>query len=81
MILILESEISLNQKDKIKNMLSDEGCIIREINDAGRNVIGIIGKTGISLEDFKKMDGIVDAVPLPPPINLSAGSLNQKIQR
>ena len=43
MILVLEKKITQNQKDKIKNMLSDEGCIIREIVDAGRNIIGIIG--------------------------------------
>jgi len=44
MILVLESKITQNQKDKIRNMLSDEGCITREITDAGRNVIGIIGQ-------------------------------------
>jgi len=64
MILVLESKITQNQKDKIRNMLSDEGCITREITDAGRNVIGIIGKTKTGLEDFKQMDGVADAVPI-----------------
>lgn len=64
MILVLESKITQNQKDKIKNMLSDEGCITREIVDAGRNIIGIIGKTKTRMEEFKNMDGIVEAVPI-----------------
>ncbi|MCK5348551.1 MAG: 3-deoxy-7-phosphoheptulonate synthase, partial [Desulfobacula sp.] len=64
MILVLESKVTQNQKDNIKNMLSDEGCIIREITDAGRNIIGIIGKTKTSLDDFKQMDGVADAVPV-----------------
>ncbi|NOX33786.1 MAG: 3-deoxy-7-phosphoheptulonate synthase [Deltaproteobacteria bacterium] len=64
MILVLESKISQKQKDKIKNRLSDEGCIIREIMDAGRNLIGIIGKPEKSLDELKQMDGVADAVPI-----------------
>lgn len=64
MILVLEGNIKQHQKDKIKNMLADEGCITREIKDAGRNIIGIIGKTGTSLDEFKQMDGIADAIPI-----------------
>ncbi|MBT3387754.1 MAG: 3-deoxy-7-phosphoheptulonate synthase [Desulfobacula sp.] len=64
MILVLENKITHNQKNKIKNMLSDEGCITREIMDAGRNVIGIIGKTRTGLDEFKQMDGIADAIPI-----------------
>jgi len=70
MILVLENEISQTQKNKIKNMLSDEGCITREIMDAGRNVIGIIGKTRTSLDEFKQMDGIADAITIKAPYKL-----------
>ncbi len=70
MILVLENEISQTQKNKIKNMLSDEGCITREIMDAGRNVIGIIGNTRTSLDDFKQMDGIADAMTIKAPYKL-----------
>jgi 3-deoxy-7-phosphoheptulonate synthase len=64
MILVLESNISQNQRNKIKNMLSIEGCITREIIDAGRNVIGIIGKIKITPDEFKQMDGVADALPI-----------------
>ncbi|WP_300463884.1 3-deoxy-7-phosphoheptulonate synthase [Desulfobacula sp.] len=64
MILVLDNKISQPQKNTILNRLSDEQCITREIMDAGRNVIGIIGKTRTSLEAFKQMEGVVDAVPI-----------------
>jgi len=64
MILVLESEITQPQKDKIKNVLANEECITREITDAGRNIIGIIGKTKKGPDEFKRMDGILDAVPI-----------------
>ncbi len=64
MILVLESNITQNQKDAIKSRLADEGCITREITDAGRNVIGIIGKSQTSLDEYKLMDGIADAFPI-----------------
>ena len=64
MILVLESGITQSQKDKIKTRLSDEGCMTREILDAGRNVMGVIGKAETSLEDFKKMEGVADAVAI-----------------
>ena len=64
MILILDNQITQSQKDKIKSMLSDDGCITREITDAGRNVIGIIGKTSRSADEYKQLDGVKDAVPI-----------------
>ena len=64
MILVLENKITPHQKDKIKNMLSDEGCITREIVDGGRNVIGVIGKTKTSLEEFNTIEGVAEAVPI-----------------
>ena len=70
MILVLENKITHHQKNKIKNMLSDEGCITREIIDAGRDVIGIIGKTRTGLDEFKQMDGIADAIPIKAPYKL-----------
>jgi len=64
MILILKNKITQNQKDKLKHRLSDEGCIAREIMDAGRSVIGVIGKTRTNPDEFKKMEGVADAVPI-----------------
>lgn len=64
MILVLENGIKKGQKDKINHILSSEGCMSREIMDAGRNIIGVIGKTRMRLEEFKQMEGVADAVPI-----------------
>jgi 3-deoxy-7-phosphoheptulonate synthase len=64
MILVLENNITQKQKDNIKNRLFDEECMTREIMDAGRNLIGIIGKTKTLADEFKQMDGIADALPI-----------------
>ena len=64
MILVLEKKITRIQKDKIKNMLSDEGCIIREIVDAGRNIIGIIGNCKKSENELRQIEGVADVMPI-----------------
>ncbi len=64
MILILESNITQNQKDSIKSILADEGCITREITDTGKNIIGIIGKCSKDADFFKGIDGIEDILPI-----------------
>ncbi|OGR33285.1 MAG: 3-deoxy-7-phosphoheptulonate synthase [Desulfobacula sp. RIFOXYB2_FULL_45_6] len=64
MILVLENKISTELKDRINHILSDEGCMCREIIDAGKTIIGVIGKTRTRLEEFKQMAGVADAFPI-----------------
>jgi hypothetical protein len=40
MILVLEKGITEDQKNHIRSVLFKEGCIVREITDAGQSVIG-----------------------------------------
>lgn len=62
MILVLEDKITQNQKDRIKNLLADEECITREITDAGKNIIGVIGKIKTGIDELKAMDGVADVL-------------------
>jgi len=64
MILKLEKKITQNRKDEIKDMLSREGCIIREILDKGRNIIGIIGNCKKSVEELRQLKGVADVMPI-----------------
>jgi len=64
MILVLENGVTQNEKNKIKSVLSSDGCIIREIADAGQNILGVIGKGGKDPDYFKSIDGIADVVPV-----------------
>ncbi|WP_022669032.1 3-deoxy-7-phosphoheptulonate synthase [Desulfospira joergensenii] len=64
MLLVLEDQITPGQRDEIKSRLHGEGCIAREITDKGRNLIGIIGKTLKTPEEYKKLEGVLDALSI-----------------
>lgn len=70
MILVLDNNITQGQKDSIRAKLSDQGCMTREITDAGRSIMGIIGKPAATVESLKQMEGIVDAVKITSPYKL-----------
>jgi 3-deoxy-7-phosphoheptulonate synthase len=60
MILVLNNKITPEQKTRITSLLSDDGCITREITDAGQNLIGIIAKNKRTAEDYKQLEGVAD---------------------
>ncbi len=64
MLLVLENSITQAQKNAIKTRLSDEGCITREITDAGRNVIGVIGKARADISSYRALEGVADAIEI-----------------
>ena len=64
MIVVLENKISQEQKTKIKTRLSNERCLTREIVDAGRTVLGVIGKPKTTIDEFKQLDGVADCRPI-----------------
>jgi len=64
MILVLDNKITQNQKDYIRSMLSNDGCITREITDAGRNLIGIIANSKKTIEEYKQIKGVKDALAI-----------------
>jgi len=60
MILVLDNKITKEQKKRILSQLSDDGCVTREITDAGRDLIGIIAKNKRTAAEYKKMKGVAD---------------------
>ena len=70
MILVLENTISQSQKDRIQSILSDDGCMIREIMDAGRCLIGIICKGEKTARDYGQLDGVKDVLTITTPHKL-----------
>jgi len=64
MILVLEQRITPDQKSKIRSVLFSEGCIVREMSDAGQNIIGAIGKAGRDVDFFQKLPGVAKVIPI-----------------
>jgi len=64
MILVLEKGITHDQKSSIRSILFGEGCIVREMTEAGQNIIGAIGKTGQETEFFENLPGVAKVIPI-----------------
>jgi len=64
MILVLENGITQDQKSNIRSILFREGCIVREMSEAGQNIIGAIGKSGGDVSFFEQLPGVAKVVPI-----------------
>ncbi len=64
MILVLEKGITEDQKNHIRSVLFKEGCIVREMTDAGQSVIGAIGKGNQDRAFFERLSGVKEVIPV-----------------
>ncbi len=64
MIIVLEKEITRDQKNNIRSILFKEGCIVREISEAGQNIIGAVGQTGKGEDFFSNLPGVAKVIPI-----------------
>jgi 3-deoxy-7-phosphoheptulonate synthase len=70
MILVLDKDISKDQKSHIRNLLVDIGCFVHETEDAGRNLIGALGKSNLDIAFLKSLPGVVNVTPVSTPFKL-----------
>ena len=79
MILVLESSISSDQRDHIRNVLYGKGYIVKEISDNGQNVVGAIG-TGNQedVDAFKQLPGVDKVSPISKPYKLVSRELRSE---
>lgn len=64
MILVLKKDITEEQKGRIRSVLFEQGCIVREISDAGQNVIGAVGRGSKDVDVFEKLPGVEKVIPI-----------------
>ncbi|MCF8036842.1 MAG: 3-deoxy-7-phosphoheptulonate synthase [Desulfobacteraceae bacterium] len=64
MLIVLEPDISPEQKNRILSILQEGGCIFREISDAGQGIIGSTGNAGHDPEYFESLPGVARVVPV-----------------
>ncbi len=70
MILILKKKISPEEKKRIKEVLSADGCIIREIEGTEETIIGAVGKVSRDLRYYQLLPGVAKVVPISKPYKL-----------
>ncbi len=64
MILVLEKGITQDQKKNVRSILFSEGYIVREMSEAGQNIIGAVGQGGKGTEFFEKLPGVSRVIPI-----------------
>ncbi len=64
MILVLEKDITQEQKNRILSILRQGGCIVREMSENGQCIIGATGKAGHDINFFEHFPGVAKVVPI-----------------
>ncbi len=64
MILVLKKGISNEEKEKLKQVLRSENCIIKEIRGVEETIFGVIGKVKRDLRHFEMLPGVAKVIPI-----------------
>lgn len=72
MIIELSKGITQDQKKHIRNTLLDNGCFVRETIDAGRNLIGALGKNNLDVAALNRLAGVETITPISTPFKLAS---------
>jgi 3-deoxy-7-phosphoheptulonate synthase len=72
MIIVLNKNITNDQKKHICNTLLDKGCFVRETNNGDRNIIGALGKSNLDVALLKSLPGVEAVTPIPTPFKLAS---------
>jgi 3-deoxy-7-phosphoheptulonate synthase len=64
MIIVLKSDVSDEAKKRIRAELFQKGCIVRELDTAGQNVIGALGRGDLDAVELAKMEGVAEVIPM-----------------
>jgi 3-deoxy-7-phosphoheptulonate synthase len=81
MILVLEKEITQDQKKNIRSILFSEGYIVREMSEAGQNIIGAVGKGDKKLSFFEALPGVAKVVSISTSFKLVSRQLHTEDTR
>jgi len=78
MILVLEKDVTQEQKSRIKSAIREDGCIVREMSDAGQSVIGVLGKGRHDASFFQDLPGVAKVVPVSTSFKLVSRQMHQE---
>ena len=78
MIIVLKQDITGKQKDEIKNLLKENGLIIREIKGKEDTVLGAVGVNRMDPRQIELMDGVASVVPISKPYKLASRELKKE---
>ncbi len=81
MILVLEKDITQDQKSNIRSILFREGYIVREMSEAGQNIIGAVGKGDKETGFFEALPGVARVISISTSFKLVSRQLHAEDTR
>jgi len=81
MLIVLEQDVTQEQKNNILNILRQGRCIFREITDTGQTIIGSTGTAGHPPEFYEKLPGVAKVVPVKTAFKLVSRQLHPEDTR
>jgi 3-deoxy-7-phosphoheptulonate synthase len=70
MLIVLQPGVSSEEKDHVRSILRQEGCLIREMTAGSETIIGAVGRVSRDLRFFEQLPGVARVVPLSRPYKL-----------
>ncbi|MGM0453257.1 MAG: 3-deoxy-7-phosphoheptulonate synthase [Thermodesulfobacteriota bacterium] len=81
MLIVLEPEITQEEKNHILSILRQGNALFREITDAGQSIIGATGSAGRDPADFEALPGVSRVVPVKTAFKLVSRQLHPEDSR
>ena len=76
MILILKQGITLEETERLKEMLRSENYLIKEIQGVEETVLGVVGTIRKDIRHFETLPGVAKVVPISKPYKLVSRELH-----
>lgn len=78
MILVLKQGITPETKERLKETLRNENCLIKEIEGVEETVWGVVGKISRDIRHFEVMPGVAKVIPISKPYKLVSREMASK---
>jgi len=76
MILVLSQGITHEEKEKLKETLSSDVCLVREIQGVEETILGVVGKIRRDIGYYEGLPGVAKAIPISKPYKLVSRELH-----
>jgi len=70
MIIVLKQGVSKTERDQVRTILQEEGCLIREMSTGEEIVLGAVGQVSRDLRFFEQLPGVAKVIPVSQPYKL-----------
>ncbi|MBW1975846.1 MAG: 3-deoxy-7-phosphoheptulonate synthase [Deltaproteobacteria bacterium] len=76
MILVLNKNVSVDQKEQLKKTLKNHGYIVKEIQGVDETIIGVVGQIKEDMRYFETLPGVSKVLPVSKPYKLVSRDLH-----